>query len=275
MDQHQPTINSFRKYHRASQHVQFLNSCVLNEVLPNFCRISDKVNNLTQISPKEKDSLEKRKLFNELEKQTVKTNILKNTYETHKNFHFSNLNSPTAFLNLINNIENYVKKSEHKCDAIRERKLSELINDSSPYYIKTKIINLTEVTIPEEIESLLELGPNNPIGGYVRNEGSEIFLGLDSLYNKIKSVARKKHINELNIENIRCNISLTGQKLSVCNTKDARIEKFLKFKKEHSDLIFMQCDKSKNICLLKINDYFVKLQGLFQNNSDFLKISTS
>ena len=77
MDQHQPTINSFRRYYRAQQNVDFLNSCILNEVIPNFCRISNKVNNLMKTSPKERDSLEKRKLFAEFEKQSTKTDIYK------------------------------------------------------------------------------------------------------------------------------------------------------------------------------------------------------
>ena len=80
----QTTINSFRKYYRASQHVQFLNRCILSEVIPNFCRISDKVNNETQMSPRERDSFEKRKLFNELENQTSKTNVFKNHYDNLK-----------------------------------------------------------------------------------------------------------------------------------------------------------------------------------------------
>ena len=239
MDRHQPTINSFRKFYRANQHVLLLNSCILNEVKPSFCLISDKVNNSTKLSPRERDSLEKRKLFNDFEKQNLKSNLLKNSYDSLANSWFSTLNSSTDFLKLTQKIVNNVKKSEHKSDSIRNRKLSELINESSPYYIKTKIINFTDVTIPDEIESLLELGPNNPIGGYVRNEGSDIYLGLDALFSKIKSTARNKNISELNIENLRCNITLTGQKLTKCTSKDTRIEKFLKFKKEHSDLIFI------------------------------------
>jgi hypothetical protein len=85
-----------------------------------------------------------------------------------------------------------------------------------------------------------------------------IYLGLDALFSKIKSTARNKNISELNIENLRCNITLTGQKLNNCTSKDTRIENFLKFEKEHSDLIFIKCDKSKNICLLTLNDYFSK-----------------
>ena len=273
MDQHQPTINSFRRYHRAKQNVDFLNSCILNEVIPNFCLISDKVNISTKMSPKERDSLEKRKLFAEFEKQSTKTNIYKNSYDFLLNSWFSSLNTPSDFLKFSHNIERRVKQSESKADTIRNRKLAELINKSSPYYIKTKIINLTNITIPEDIENLLSLGPNNPIGGYVRNEGSDIFLGLDALNYKVKSVARKNSINELNIENLRCHISLTGQKLMHCNHKDIRVEKFLKFKKENPDLLFLKCDKSKNICLLNLTDYFVKLMGLFQNSTEFLKIN--
>ena len=105
---------------------------------------------------------------------------------------------------------------------------------------------------------MLSLGPNNPIGGYVRNEGSDIFLGLDAFFHKVKSVARTTYINELNIENMRCNITLTGQKLTHCNRKDTRVEKLLKFKSDNPELIFLKCDKSKNICLMQLNNYFAK-----------------
>jgi hypothetical protein len=86
-------------------------------------------------------------------------------------------------------------------------------------------------------------------------------------------VARKDSINELNIKNLRCHISLTGQKLTHCNRKDIRVEKLLKFKNDNPELLFLQCDKSKIICLVNLNDYFVKLTGLFQNSTEFLKIN--
>ena len=148
-----------------------------------------------------------------------------------------------------------------------------LILEKCSNYTKSKILNLTNINIPEEVQELLELGPNHSIGGYVRHEGSDIYLGLDSLFNKFKSEARKNGINELTIEKVRCNIMLTGSKLSTCNTKDAKIEKFLKFKRDNSDLIFLKCDKSNNICLMTKSEYFSKLENLFQNDTDFLKIN--
>jgi hypothetical protein len=272
MDHHKNTIYSFRKYYRVSQHIQFLNACILNEVIPKFCQIPDKVNNSTKITPKERVSLEKRKLSKELENQTQKALFYKNAYEIQKDFVSTSLNSPTDLLDFISNIEKTVKISEAKSNTDRNKKLAQLISSNDPYYIKTKIINMTDVSLPTDVESLLELGPNNPIGGYVRHQGSETYLGLDSLFKKVKYVARKNGINELNIESLRCKITLTGQELSFCNTKDARVEKFLKFKNEHPNLIFLKCDKSKNICLLYLKDYLSKMHDLFQNESDFLKI---
>ena len=66
-----------------------------------------------------------------------------------------------------------------------------LILEKCSNYTKSKILNLTNINIPEEVQELLELGPNHSIGGNVRHEGSDIYLGLDSLFNKFKSEARK------------------------------------------------------------------------------------
>ena len=98
-------------------------------------------------------------------------------------------------------------------------------------------------------------------------------MSLDSLFKKVKTEARKNCIDEISIENLRFNILLTGQKISTCNTKDARVEKFLKFKAEHPELIFLKCDKSKNICLMPQKDYLSKLHDLFDNENEFQKIT--
>ena len=225
------------------------------------------------MSPQETASLEKRKLHHELEAQCLRADILKNNYENNLRILSLSSNSPTHFSNQINSIESFVKKSEQNYLFKRNLKLSKLITEKSLNYTKTKILNLTNIIIPNEIQELLELGPNHSIGGYVRHEGSEIFLGLDSLFNKFKSEARKNGINELTIEKVRCNIMLTGSKLSICNTKDTKIEKFLKFKRDNSDLIFLKCDKSNNICLMAKTQYFSKMENLFQNDAEFLKIN--
>ena len=64
----------------------------------------------------------------------------------------------------------------------------------------------------------------------------------------------------------------TGRKLSFCNTQDTRVKKFLSFKREHPDILFMQCDKSKNVCVILKKDYIKKLNNLFKNSNDFFKI---
>ena len=127
-------------------------------------------------STNERNTLERRKLKNTLEQHTQKALAYKNTYTFQKTFLSKNSNSPTDYLNLINDIEKLVKNSERKSDMSRNQKLAKLISEKTPYYTKSKFINLTDVQVPAEIEALLELGPNNLIGGYVRNEGSESFL---------------------------------------------------------------------------------------------------
>ena len=73
----QPTINSFRKMYRVERHVEFLTACTSNQVIPNFCKISENVNNATQMSPREKTQFENRKLSNELNKKSFCTITLK------------------------------------------------------------------------------------------------------------------------------------------------------------------------------------------------------
>ena len=181
MDQFHSTLNAFRKFYRTEQHLHFLNNCILHEITPLFCRIPDRVNSQTLLSPTEKLNLENRKLHNELEIQNQQALIFKNQYNFHKNLIFKNIDCPANFSGLIKNLENRVKNSEKKKDLKRDRKLTKLISEKLPYYTKTQIINLTNISIPPEIKNLLESGPNNPIGGHVRHEGSETFLGLDTL----------------------------------------------------------------------------------------------
>ena len=114
MDQHPNTINSFRKYTRVCQHIEFLNACILHWIIPKFCQFSEKTRTTTQLSPQETASLEKRKLHHELEAQCLRADILKNNYENNLRILSLSSNSPTHFSNQINSIESFVKKSEQK-----------------------------------------------------------------------------------------------------------------------------------------------------------------
>ena len=131
------------------------------------------------------------------------------------------------------------------------------------------MIHLTDIFIPLEIQQLLEFGPTNSIGGYVQNEGSEIYVALNTLQTKIKKNAREHNIDEFSIQDLRCSIMRTGRKLSFCNTQDTRVQKFLSVKREHSDILFLQCEMSKNVCLIFKKDYARKLNDIFENNNGF------
>ena len=268
----QPTIHSFRKLHKASRHIEFLNACITNGIIPKFCEIGDKVNSSIQLSPRERNNLEKRKLSNELENQIKTFNFHKTEYSKMKNLLSASYVSHIEFLSKIDALESYVMKCEKKNDIIRNQKLHKLIRVKSYNYTKTELINLTDTLIPLDIQNLLELGPNNAIGGYVRNEGSEIYVALNGLHEKVRNVARKLNIDEFSIEDLRCTTMRTGRKLSFCNTQDTRVEKFLTFKRDNPEILFMKCDKSKNICVMYKKDYAKKLNELFRNNNDFSKI---
>ena len=114
MDQQPATINSFRKYLRVTQHIEFLNACILHKIIPKFCQFSDKTKITTQLSTKETENLEKRKLQNEFEAQMRRADSFKNINENNSEKMSLSSNSPTDFINSVHFIENYVKKSEHK-----------------------------------------------------------------------------------------------------------------------------------------------------------------
>ena len=132
----QQTINSFRKYFRSSLHIQFLNACIANQVVPKFCRIPDKIKNSTLLSPNERNNLEKRKLLNALETKTQNSLLYSATYNSLKNSLSPTFNSETDFSHFINKIENTVKKSENKFNISRDQKLAKLISEKIPYYTK-------------------------------------------------------------------------------------------------------------------------------------------
>ena len=196
-----------------------------------------------------------------------------NIYTQSKNSLSASFPSDTEFSAKVKSIKNLVIKREKKEDAIRNSKLSKLIHEKSTFnYTKVKLINLTDIFIPLELQELLELGPTNSKGGYVQHEGSDIFFALNALHTKIKKDAREQNNDEFSIEDLRCSIMRTGRKLSFCNTQDTRVKKFLSFKREHPDILFMQCDKSKNVCVILKKDYIKKLNNLFKNSDDFFKI---
>ena len=61
----------------------------------------------------------------------------------------------------------------------------------------------------------------------MRNEGSEIYVALNGLHEKVRNVARKLNIDEFSIEDLRCTTMRTGRKLSFCNTQDTRVKREL------------------------------------------------
>ena len=209
----QPTINSFRKMYRVERHVEFLTACTSNQVIPKFCKITENVNNTVQMSPREKLQFENRKLSNKLNKKITLHNHLKNIYTQSKNSLSASFTSDTEFSAKVKSIKNLLIKGEKKEDAIRNSKLLKLIHEKSTFnYTKVKLINLTDIFIPLELQELLELGPTNSIGGYVQHEGSDIFFALNALHTEIKKDAREQNNDEFSIEDLRCFIMRTGRK---------------------------------------------------------------
>ena len=98
------------------------------------------------MSPREKTQFENRKLSNELDKKNTLYNNLKNTFTHTKNTLSKFFLSNTEFLTKIKSIENFARKGESKDDAVRNLKLTKLINKkSSINYTKVKLINLTDI----------------------------------------------------------------------------------------------------------------------------------
>ena len=75
------------------------------------------------------------------------------------------------------------------------------------------------------------------------------------MHEKMKNGARKFNIYEFSIEDLRCTTMRTGRKLSFCNTQDTKVEKFLTFKRDNPEILFIKCDKSENVCVMYRKDY--------------------
>ena len=57
-----------------------------------------------------------------------------------------------------------------------------------------------------------------------------------------------------------------------CNTQNPKVDAFIKFRKSYPQNVFLQVDKSKDLCYLPRHVYHSKLEDLFSDRSKFTPI---
>ena len=132
-----------------------------------------------------------------------------------------------------------MKRAESKVDRTRQSKLKKLLsqrNDSEKQYSTIEILNFTDKVIPKKVRSLLELGKKNGLGG--RPNEAKTFVALDDLFSRFKTVARETGLKETTIATVGAHTTLCGHAINHCYTSDSRVQAFLNFKRENSDVLF-------------------------------------
>ena len=260
-----------RKLHRIREHIFFLNKCTQHEILPNFTNLSHST--IEKLQLKKPQIMNHRyKIFNNaLENQNNKLNhntlLLNNLYHQIYTFNPHNANR------IISIIKSRIINSEFRDDKNRQIKLNKRIQAKSNHFEPPKITihNFTDITLPKEIEKILEKGIHGPVGGYSNKK--MILAKFEETWKIWYSEAQKSKLDIFQINHVKSELFLAFEQLKNCSTKnDSQILK--KYLDANPHIIITESDKTKNLNILNHTDYVKKLDQIFEK-SKFQKLKSN
>jgi len=155
-----------------------------------------------------------------------------------------------------------------------ERKLCQLYGEKLPTKeVISKVVNLTNIVIDNEINEILELGLNC----HLKTKPSPLVkkIEIEKLYETIKRKSDDKKLKIVNDEMLRCELKRFGLRPSVDFNRDLLSKKQYGVLKEfcsRDDIIIRKADKTSTIVVMCRNDYVNKLDEMLSDTNKFRKL---
>ena len=265
----------WRKVYRGKRHLNFTEICLKEGLRPNFCRIKDEFIRTKRLTTEEVKKIESRSISNAIKKHRFEIFSHESEFLKHAKTLRLNFSCQTSFENAIRKVKNEVFRTEMAEDIKKNRKLTRLKQSrtTSNFTVSNtvQIHNYSSYEIPEDVLTLLQLGPNLGVGGSDLS-GSKVFTEMDKMFYSFKLKARELGVSEESIAIINAHSTLVGHDLKMATTYDSRVQKLRKFLKENP-VVLLCVDKSKDLALLDKDAYHKKLGNLLLDDPNFEKVN--
>ncbi|XP_066924963.1 uncharacterized protein [Clytia hemisphaerica] len=257
-----------RKFRKAGHDIKFLNNCKQNNVYPKFVRWK----NIKTKHPREREKYYHRLLNESLDKRHSELKVLRKQHNDSKN----TLMSKTTWMKYklilfsVNRLQDNICKTtktrhEKKLDALI---INKRVFDGIAPNPNSLITNLTDFELNEKEIEVLRLGLKHGI--LLRPNESEMIVIAEDIWNQInsKNALQDKHFTKHRVQTALK--SFTYNYLDL-DTKQFRSDQnLIKVVRElRKKCLILKPDKGQGIVLIKNNDYYSLLNGIFNDTSKF------
>ena len=251
------------KIHQSRENLKFLNTCKMEGLEPKFTHFTKST--LKDVNWSRHTIHQKRmeKISHEI---TSQNDRLK--YNTDKFYNFLNLNfnylSKTKMRNIMFSVKKIVENSQTKNDLKRAQKLENLRFKKNPNYETIKILNFSEVNIPQNIIKILQYGTEKPVGGTPNS--FQLMKEMEKLLKVWTKYARECGVSPMEIFTLKGDLIHSFKLLTKCfpGNNDAKVLK--EFLNQNSDIVLVKADKTKSLVFMNSVDYVHKLTEQFPSD---------
>ena len=196
--------NFMRKIHKNKQHINFLETCLYKDALPNFTLLPQQTINKLKLNIHQIKQYRTNILIDALTNQNSNLIYFSQHYE---NISLKFQRTNNDFRKILAILHSRIVQSEKENDDRRDYKLKRLINPTNNYNDPNiEVFNYSSQDIPENILSILKRGIFNGVGGY--NKKTAVLAKFEYFFTSWKKHAEKKNINFFKINKIRSQIFL-------------------------------------------------------------------
>ena len=173
-----------------------------------------------------------------------------------------------AFMKFLDRI---IEKQTTTLHIKHNKKLCQLYGGTVPdNHERSKVLNISDQTIDEDILSILQLGMNCHLKGKYCNLKKKI--ELEKLYEDITRKEAEGEVIVVNEEELKCNMKRLGLKGIVDHNKDlitkAQNRKIKEFR-SNDNIIIRKADKSSTFVIMNTQEYKKQLDDLLQDRGKF------
>jgi hypothetical protein len=163
-----------------------------------------------------------------------------------------------------------ILRTERQADLAREAKFKRLLPKLTYPETSIKIHNFSNISIPEQIHSILSRGLNSGIGGHPDNH--KILSESEKLIKNLDKHAENSNVNRLKFFELKNDLQHQLYLLRGCYNNDNKGQILNKWLNENPNLVICKVDKSKNIVIYDDITYNNKLEKEFSNLKQFRRL---
>ena len=254
------------------ENLKFNKQCIQHSLFPIYTNI--KLHDAKTGAYKFVNNFRRELILAQIEQQEKKQkDLLKQLHESWTQLK-SKTKSPLKMEAYQHLLKRTTDKNRTTLQLKHEKKLCRLYESPVPYKQQvTKVYNLSDVAIGDDIHEILQLGINCHLKTPVSTLQTKV--EIEKLYQSIQKKEKEQEITVNNHEQLRCELKRFGLQQTRDYNSDLLTRsqyKALKEFRENNDIVIRKADKTNGVVVLNKDDYIEKIQSQLSDTSKFRKL---